>query len=325
MTNSSLAPGRIGLFLPALVACLLGGPWAGAEEPRVLTGQRDVVTWLAFSPDGKSLAGISRDKTVRVWDVASGKNTMTLEGHTHFPTALAYSPDGKYVASGDLNGDVRLWGGKSGKILAVVPLRYLVAADLAFSPDSKTLAIAGFPDFIVLWDVEGRKERSRMKLESLTSGNGTLAYRADGTILALLTESRVWDVTAGREVATTGRIPAGRRWELTADGKSLLVSGDPFAGLWDIASGRKVVECRRKGERFSPVAASPDGKLLAYAASDPSGVRVVEVSSGKELALFEGARGLILFSPDGQTLATGGDRDSIRLYDLRPYLPKPEK
>ena len=83
-----------------------------AQELRLrdtLAGHTGVVSSIAFSPDGKTLASGSWDKTIRLWDVATGKNTASLKGHTLEVLSVAYSPDGKTLASGSDDQTVRLW------------------------------------------------------------------------------------------------------------------------------------------------------------------------------------------------------------------------
>jgi WD40 repeat protein len=66
------------------------------------------VVSLAFSPDGKKLASGSSDQTVRLWDVATGKQIGSLQGHQGGESSVAYSPDGKTLASGGGDKTVRL-------------------------------------------------------------------------------------------------------------------------------------------------------------------------------------------------------------------------
>ena len=100
--------------LPALI--LTGTPAtqvAGQPESRrTFKGHTDTVYSVysvAFSPDGKTLASGSFDKSIKLWNMASGKNTATLKGHTDAVISVAFSPDGKTLASGSQDKSIRLW------------------------------------------------------------------------------------------------------------------------------------------------------------------------------------------------------------------------
>jgi len=105
---------------PLIVAILIVTPASplAAQEAKLrdtLKGHTSHVGSVAFSPDGRTLASGSEDNTIKLWNVATGKNTATLKGHTDIVWSVSFSPDGKTLASGSSNNTVKLWDVKTGK------------------------------------------------------------------------------------------------------------------------------------------------------------------------------------------------------------------
>ena len=70
---------------------------------------------MAFSPDGRRIVSGSDDKTVKVWDAATGQETLTLKGHTGEVHSVAFSPDGRRIVSGSYDGTVKVWDASTGQ------------------------------------------------------------------------------------------------------------------------------------------------------------------------------------------------------------------
>ena len=79
------------------------------QSAHTFKGHADSIVSLAYAPDGDRLASASRDKTIKLWDVAQRKELTTLQGHTDVINTVTYSPDGKQIASGSLDQTVKLW------------------------------------------------------------------------------------------------------------------------------------------------------------------------------------------------------------------------
>ena len=285
-----------------------------------LTGHTDRVHALAFSPDGNTLVTGSYDGTVRLWNVAAGRQVgAPLTGHDDRVYSVAFSPDGKVVASGADDGMVRLWDvathrqvgapltGHDGEIYSV-----------AFSPDGKTLATGADDGMVRLWDVATHRQVGA----PLTGHDGeirSVAFSPDGKTLATGADDgtvRLWDVATQRQAGApmTGSTEAVSSVAFSPDGKTLASGGDDgTVRLWDVATQQPT----GSWPTFSPVfdvAFSPDGKLLATGdANDMAQLWDVATHQpiGNPLIGYS-----LAFSPDGKTLATGGYDHFVRLWNV---------
>ncbi len=141
---------------------------AGAPLPMLDTGgHMAVINSIAFTPDGRQLVSASDDKTIRVWDLASGKTVRTIRGESAPGDAgkvyaMALSPDGKWLAAAGWTdksaasepccGDIRLYEFASGKLVALLKGHENVVSGLAFSRDGGRLISGSHDNTAILWD-----------------------------------------------------------------------------------------------------------------------------------------------------------------------------
>jgi WD40 repeat protein len=290
-----------------------------------LTGPGGVVSGVAFSPGGRTLAASSHDRKVWLWTVqnVSKKGTDavadgTLDGATNWDNAVAFSPDGKSVAAGTSEASVLVWNLATRAETADVPAPQPVtgvawdgAGQLAASDADGTVSLISLPSPVL--------ETANLP--------ANVAYSPDGKTLAVGGASvQLWD-TATRTLLATHALPSGVTVSATvfsragviavalSDGTVALLDGktlNPIGRPFPVISG--------PGEAES-VAFSPDGNLIATGADDGS-VRLFDVSDPAHPRQVADGHGsgtpvyTVTFAPDGGVIAAASIDNVVRLWQV---------
>jgi WD40 repeat protein len=203
---------------------------------------------LAFSRDGRTVAARGLE-TVKLWDVASGCNVATLNGHDERVCSVAFSPDGNTLASAS-HSTINLWDIPSGRRKCVHKGGIEKVECLAFSPNGRTLAW-GTDSSITLWDLNTGEVRDRLPTSKPFDHVEMLVFSPDSNRLVWTYFVRpifmVWD-----EVTKETRYLDCPQWVraldeptvwsmvISQDGKRLAANLDSTIGVWDLSSGKSL-------------------------------------------------------------------------------------
>jgi len=313
---------------------------------RLRLEHQGAVSRVAFSPDGRRLVTGSEDHTAKVWDVQTGKELVTLTGHTQAITSVAFPAAGRVVTeSADYT--ARVWDAETGR-----EIKKYTGTHVSSSADGRRVLTAAEDLKSRIWDTATGQEVAVLNTGYKKGGAGTATYGpfspdgrrvltglsflnlAKGTYVSTIT---VWDTETGKTVVALRDLPNpvlpifspdARRLLLTVvDVSALVGTKGPGLGfllreaqssestvylkkIFDTDTGKEMVSLRTPG--FSTAAFSPDSKRVC------TGTRIWNVESGKEIAAFkEPATRVrsVAFSADGKQVLTGGEDSTAWVWD----------
>jgi len=280
----------------------------------------------AFSPDGKCALSGSNDKTVRLWDVESGRCLRVLGGHSDTVQALSWSADQQRAISGSFDQTLRMWDVATGRCLRVLGKgEENFVWSLALSADQKLALSGSRMGTLRLWNTsDGRCLRV---LEGHKVGVQSIVWNADHSEALSGADDntlRLWNVKEGQclrvfEGHTEGVWSVA--WSPDAS-RALSGSIDNTVRLWEVATGRCLRVLEGHTMEVKSVVWSLDARRALSGSADGT-VRLWDVESGRCLRVLEGHRAgvrTVAWSADGRRAFSGDANGEIRIWDLSEFI-----
>jgi WD40 repeat protein len=298
-------------------------------------GHTGTITSLAWAPDGKRLASASGDRTVRVWDAATGQLLLPYAGHQAPVLAVDWSPaPPHHLASASVDGAVHVWTAAPHRVVAVCQVSRFPISALAWSPDGQFLAV-GVGDEVQLWRA--------------TAPGEAVARYAQGARVQSVAWSPFWPYAGGLEAATLASggddahvhvwTPGSRKPALIYTGQRSPVGAVAWSpdGVYVASGGRRTVQVWRAkdGERVfaTPLSRASGLPAVSWQPRRPetgrgphwrlavtgfeATVEVWEVEQQKPLRVHTGHAGLglaVAWSPEGTRVASGGFDQQVQVW-----------
>ncbi len=303
--------------------------WEAASGKQLLTlkGHSDAIRSrgffppgqrVAFSPDGHRVVTTSEDTTANIWEAASGKELLTLKGHTNPISSMAFSPDGQRIVTGS-DYTAKVWDAASGKELLTLKGHSAGITSVAFSPNGRRI-VTGSYGTAEVWEAASGKELLTLK------GHGdwiySVAFSPDGRRIVTGSydqTAKIWEWASAQELLTLkGHGDRIHSVAFSPDGQRIVTgSADKTAKTWQAASGKELLTLKGHMVFIRSVAFSPDGQRIVTGGADNT-AKVWEAASGKELLTLKGhSTGIesAAFSPDGKRIVTGSQDGRAKVWE----------
>nr|MDJ0726183.1 WD40 repeat domain-containing protein [Prochloraceae cyanobacterium] len=300
------------------------------REINRLQAHQDDIIKVSFSPDGKTIATASEDKTVKLWTITGGA-IATLQGHSEAVYDVSFSPDGQIIATASWDKTVKLWtitgsaiSSRSATRCATLQGHSEAVYDVSFSPNGKIIATAGADRTVKLWTRSGKAIGKSLQHSGAVYD---VSFSPDGLMIAVAsnntqTDNRgkvtLWNLQ-GQKLTTLAE-HEDWIWDVnfSPDGKTIATaSRDGTVKLWQLNGNLiKILDDRK--QPVTSVSFSPDGKTIATASVDRK--IILWNRDGEKLKTLIGHKDWVWdvsFSPDGKTIASGSKDKTVKLWQLK--------
>ena len=286
------------------------------KEKYTLSGHKQEIKNLVFSPNGKIIGSAYSDGKVKLWSAINGELLHTLLGHNSSINSLVFSGDSKTIVSASDNGIVKLWSASSGKLLKTLSVNKSSINSVDLSNDAKTIASADDDGIIKLWSASSGKLLKTLS-EHKSSAN-SVEFSNDGKKIVSADDAgiiKLWSASSGKLLKTLSEHKYNvNSVEFSNDGNKIISADDAgIIKLWSASNGKLLYSLSGHRDSVDHVDFSPDSKTIASTSKDGT-VKLWSAVNAKLLYSLSGFN--IVFSSDGNTIASVSKDNTIKLWSV---------
>jgi len=271
----------------------------------------------AIAQGGRRVVSASQDRTLKVWDLESGRALVTLEGHAGGVTACAVTPDGRRVVSASYDQTLKVWDLESGRALVTLEGHTSVVNACAVTPDGRRVVSASGDKTLKVWDLESG--RSLASLEGHARGVHACAVTQDGRRAVSVSHDqtlKVWDLERGRALATLeGHSDDVTACAVTPNGRSVVsASYDGTLKVWDLKSRRLLATLEGHSDDVTACTVTPDGRHVVSASRDRT-LKVWDLATHACLVTHRGEAAYLALAAGPAGVVAGDSAGGIWFFD----------
>ncbi len=256
---------------------------------KLFQGSNKLIKSVSFSPDREYVVSAFKDKTIKIWEVKTGRTVgKILDGGGENIIAASFSPDGKYIVSASEDKTIRIWNSETGAQIGKILDAYSDDVYVSFSLDSKYVAFNYKDGPIKIKEVKLIDNRG-CKLENAAVFGDLKSYSPDGNYI--VTAKGNYTITIHNAITNeqVGNPMVGHTdyvWKISysPDGQYIVsASEDRTIRIWDVKSRRQLGK-PLVGHTDAVISASfsPDGRYVISCSKDKT-IRIWDASTGKQV------------------------------------------
>lgn len=286
-------------------------------------GHSQKINSVCFS-DNNILASAARDKTIKIWQLKSGKLTNTQLFESLGANSLAFSSDSEVLLSGEDDCTVKFWSLQTQKLIQTLVGHEKTVNAIAVHPNGKLIASGSNDRTVKLWSFKSGK------LVCAFTGHKdkvtAVLFSPDGNVLASSGDIndktiKLWFLAENRNITLIGHSDwfGGVDTIAFTPDSQFIASGskDKTIKIWQVKTGEEVITLNAHNDYITSIAISKDNNLLASASKDKT-LKIWRLTTRELITTINCQEYIqtVTFSPDSQILVIGSSQGNISL--LKP-------